>query len=353
MARQGSRGAVAPISAISGKGPNQRACRGGRLVAPWAQPVPPTDHPAGAAISPRTSGTGPNPDAPDHARVIAATDELRRALGVATSSLDPTGLEPLVARALHRMRAALADHEPSAAVWHWVARGLEPADDASALDERRWEDLALLDALRQDHPAAVALVNGPLRQRVLDAAQAQGADPNTAHDLFQARLARLLGAPERIGYTGRGHLASWLKRCVINDWLNHTKREARLEPDDALARILVSPHPEPELVSGVHARTFREALLVAFEAIDPADRQLLRLIHVDELSAQQAGAILGLHRVSIQRRLALAREALRARTKAVLSERFGLAQHEVSTLIRSLLDGFHVTVSRLLGSESE
>jgi RNA polymerase sigma-70 factor (ECF subfamily) len=284
--------------------------------------------------------------------VVEARLALVRALdpGLAEALRDHPDLEPALVDAIGRMRAATR-REPGPDVWFLVARGLAPGDLPPALGERHWEDLAILDAFRSDDAHAVTLVNGPIRERTLAAVVSAGADLDTANDLFQSRIARLLGPLERIGYTGRGRLTTWLKRCVVNDFLNHSRRESRLDADDALTRVLVSANPEPSLVAQLQAPVFREALRIAFDALPGDDRQLLRLVHIDGLSAQQAGAILGLHRVSIQRRLGVARDNLRTRTKTVLHERFGLAAGEVTTLIRSLLEGFHVTVSALLADK--
>lgn len=283
---------------------------------------------------------------------IEAIHALREALEPATAARLETAsaLEAAVATGLARARAAWPGLAPGADLMRLVAAGLAPDELApEAIAGRRWEDLALLDGFRRRHEPAVALMTGTIAGRAADALVEQGAGRDVASDVVHERLTRLLGPIARIGYAGRGSFAGWFRRCALHDWRNFAAREARLTDDASLEVALIGDDPEAALVAGVHGAVFRQALMIAFaEGLDEEERRLLRMIHIDGLSARQVGAVLGLHRVTVQRRIAGATERLREHTLRVLRQRFGLAEREISTLIRSLLGRFEVTLSRLL-----
>lgn len=256
-----------------------------------------------------------------------------------------------VGPALDAIDKAQPGFTPSVEMWGLAARTV--ASGEVTADALRWVDLALVDGFRRGHAGCVEVVMGPVVEIGRAALTGAGATPSEAEDLIQDRLARLLGPLEQIGYGGRGALAAWFRRCVTRDLVSHQRR-ARLMPAVSRGSLLRSPllATEPELAPArIYSKQLEESLSVALSALDAADRRLLRLIYVDGLSAQQAGAALGgLHRVSVQRRLAAARAELKANTLMTLKERFGLDPVEAESMLRSLVGWYAPTLSELLGA---
>lgn len=256
-----------------------------------------------------------------------------------------------VGPALDAIARAQPGYTPSHELWVLAARSV--ASGEVAADALRWVDLSLVDGFRRGHAGCVELVMGPVVEVARAALIGAGAAPSEAEDLIQDRLARMLGQVDQIGYGGRGALAAWFRRCVTRDLVSHQRR-ARLMPAVSRGSLLRSPllAAEPELAPGrLYTSELKESLAVALSALDPADRRLLRLIYVDGLTAQQAGAALGgLHRVSVQRRLTAARAELKATTLKTLKERFGLDPVEAESMLRSLVGRYAPTLSELLGA---
>jgi|GEM_PF-3083010 len=263
---------------------------------------------------------------------------------------DP-GLDDVIAEALDRVAAAWPWYCPTSDLFSLAGAGLEDEEsDAATLSRRQWADLALLEGFRRAVPEAAEVVNDLLARHAADAALTRGATADQADDLVQERLSRLLLPLDAVKYRGRGRLAAWLRRCVVNDWIDATRRKrmVSLESIDVDAHAAVVLEAEVESVARRFRPHFRVALGAAFDALPDRDRTMLRMIHIDGLTAKQVGAVLGMHRGSVQRRLGLLRDGLRTSVIEHLERRFGIGASEASSVLRAFAGRLDQTLSRLM-----
>jgi RNA polymerase sigma-70 factor, ECF subfamily len=75
----------------------------------------------------------------------------------------------------------------------------------------------------------------------------------------------------------------------------------------------------------------------------------LRLHYVDRLSIDRIGTLYRIHRATAARQLTRVRDALIARTRALLGERLGVTESELASLLRLLESTVDVDLVELLG----
>ena len=285
--------------------------------------------------------------------VVQARAELLAALPAAPAEqlAADAELDATLEAALARVAAAWPWYQVDGSLFALVAAGLDEGEaSASVLAHRRWEDLALLSAFRGGHPEAAGVVNSVLVPHVAAVVRARGAAADVADDLVQDWLCRLLGPIEAVKYSGRGHLGAWLRQCVLHDWIDAARKASDVSLEaidlDAYAAELVDL--EADTVAARFRPHFRAAVTAAVATLAERDRTLLRLVHVDGLTARQAAAVLGVHRVSLQRRLGVVRRSLRTEVIAQLDGRFQLGAGAASSVLRAFAGRLDQTLTRLL-----
>ncbi|MCA9517333.1 MAG: hypothetical protein KC635_20475 [Myxococcales bacterium] len=284
----------------------------------------------------------------------------------------PDDLDEGLARGLVLARAAWPWYDPGDELWTLVATYLADAPDgagpgspsrdqpAARLDDLRWTDAALVDAFRRGVSAAAAVVVEsllPTIRRRVAAGYGLGTTDPTLDDVCQSALCRLLDRDRPLGYAARGSFAGWLGRCVHRDLIKAGRTPARTREDLDLVLALATPPsglvvapPDP---GRAYAPYLHQALHEACRALDVTDRRLLRFIHVTHLSAARAAALLGLHRVTAQRRVQTLRGVLRRDVARILRERWGLDPNDVDSLGRALGGALEPHLSRALASVTD
>jgi RNA polymerase sigma-70 factor, ECF subfamily len=212
----------------------------------------------------------------------------------------------------------------------WLAfhagRGLAPA--VVALESSCFSDLAAV-----------------LRARRADAAEAD--------EIVQRVRDRLLVAPPGetpriLSYAGRGDLRAWVRIAAVRTWLNAKRETKRTEStDDALAEM-ASSDLELEILKGKYREVFRRVFLEAVAHLEPPTKLLLKLHYLDRLSMDEVGKILGVHRLTVLRRLERARQELAESTKERLETELRLAPPEVESLLRLIQSRLDVSLQNAL-----
>jgi RNA polymerase sigma-70 factor (ECF subfamily) len=171
--------------------------------------------------------------------------------------------------------------------------------------------------------------------------------PSAEIEDAEARLwTRLLvgdvGGPRISGYAGTGSLRAWLRRCAAHEALA-TLRRRRPELADGREWALPDPGDDPErgLLAAEHASAFRDVFAAAVASLDPREREVLRAAVLDGESSVQIAGRYGVHRVTVARWLAAAREKLARRTGRMLRDRLG-------PLARVALSRVDITLPRVL-----
>jgi RNA polymerase sigma-70 factor (ECF subfamily) len=177
-------------------------------------------------------------------------------------------------------------------------------------------------------------------------------DPAVVAEVRQLVRARLLvgdGGPPRIGeYAGAGRLGSWLRVVTVRVHANHLRgRRVHVPFDEAdHAPLLIAP--ELAALRERHRADLEAALRLAFEALPARDRTLLRFHYLDGLTLEQLAAMYAVHRATVARWLAAARERVVDAAAAELRTRIGIADDELSSWLGLLQSGLDVSLSGIL-----
>jgi len=257
--------------------------------------------------------------------------------------------------------ATLADGELAATL---AERLVAQPDVTAAVARLRVEDLFLARWCASGDPRAIA---------AFERAHASDFDgvlarfrrlPLSEDELRQAlRIKLFVGASPRIGnYSGFGFLQNWLRVTALRALVDiaRTENARRLEElidDDEFAGI-ASPSA-PGLASAEIQRAMKQAFARAVAELSPRQRNFLRHAHVDQLTLDQIAALYAIHRATVARTLAQAREALIAITRRELAALCGVSEDALESIVRAADSRIDLSLSRVLaaplaeGSESD
>lgn len=215
-------------------------------------------------------------------------------------------------------------------------------------------DLYLACACLAGDRAALAALDARVIAKLDKAVAGVDPSPDFVDELRQRVRERLLvGSPPRLTeYAGQGSLLGWARTVAVRLALNLKRDLGRETPEDdeVLAELpLTGRDVELDFVRAQHREDFTTAFREALAALEPRERNALRLSYVDRLSIDQIGAIYGAHRATAARWLAAAREKLVDGTRARLSERLKLTASEVDSLLGALQSNLEVSLNRFLG----
>lgn len=178
---------------------------------------------------------------------------------------------------------------------------------------------------------------------------------DVADEVRQALGERLLvprgDEPGRIvDYRGRGSLESWLRSAAVRLALNAERGDRRRRratgaaADEALP---VDADPELAYLRRRYRPALEGALREAMAALEPRDRVLLRLHHLERVGVHRIAISYGVHRATVSRWLVAAYRALLDEVRRLLRERLPLSAPECDSLIRALQSGLDVALSGL------
>ncbi|HEU0031743.1 MAG TPA: sigma-70 family RNA polymerase sigma factor [Kofleriaceae bacterium] len=255
----------------------------------------------------------------------------------------------------HRAYPALAfdDRELATAIG---ARA--PAGDLSGYLERcRAGDLALAMVASRGSTAAIAELERTFRTTI-DATCRRFAGPGqSADDLKQILRAKLFvaekdHAPKIADYAGQGFLDNWLRVTAVRVFLDLAKRKDRVREAPADDEdVLALPEPADlalDVVKAEYRQAVAEAMHRAAQKLEAGDRHLLRQHLVAGLSIDQLGPVLGIHRATVARRIARAKEQLVAETRRELAAKLKLEEHDLDEVLGLVMSRLDVSIAKLL-----
>lgn len=164
------------------------------------------------------------------------------------------------------------------------------------------------------------------------------------------------GAEPRIRrYRGRGTLLAFLRVAAVRmarGLLRGHRRRGEIS-EDALDP-LAGPTLDPELayLKRLYRAEFARAFRTGLEALETRDRTLLRYSLVDQLSIDKLAALYGIHRSTVARHIARARERLVATTQQALRDALEVDDDTLASILRLCESSADVSARRLL-AESE
>jgi len=151
------------------------------------------------------------------------------------------------------------------------------------------------------------------------------------------------GSPAKIAeYDGKGALANWVRVVAMRAALNLRQRSPRgVEEAGREREDPATADPEIAYLKRRYGEAFNTAFRGAVAALDHEPRELLRLHFVDGLTLDELAARAGVHRATIARRLAAAREAVADEARRLLRAALGASDAELASLagiIRSQIE---------------
>lgn len=211
--------------------------------------------------------------------------------------------------------------------------------DATVADD----DVRLAIACARGDEAALSDFDARYRP-VIEAAVRRLGDPDFVQDVAQLVRRRLLMAEEgstpRIAeYGGRGSLSRFVQAVAVRTALKaRQQRQHQLGLHDRGDALLELPahgdDPELELVKLRYRAEFKAAFAAALDALEPSLRAAVRQVYGDGLTLAEVGKLYGWSVPTASRRLAAAREALLAGTRAHLAEKLRLDPRGVDSVLR-------------------
>jgi RNA polymerase sigma-70 factor (ECF subfamily) len=266
-------------------------------------------------------------------------------------------LEEILAAHVEAARAAWPELAPAShqLVDHLALR--LPSDaDVAALRQLRAADLHIARLAASGDERAIAAFEARYFGEVDLAAARMRAAADQAGEIKQ-RLRRILFVrdgdrpPAAESYAGRGDLRGWVRVTAVRELhrlLARENRELRIA-DDAFLEVL-SPADDPELgyLRERYRRELGEAIGAAIAGATPRERDVLRYHILDGLNIEQIGKLYGVHRATVARWIAAAREGIFARAREELSRRFGIAADEVDSIVRLVQSRLDVSMERVL-----
>jgi RNA polymerase sigma-70 factor (ECF subfamily) len=246
-------------------------------------------------------------------------------------------------------------------------RALPGADDgAESYESLRAGDLWLAFHAGQGLAPAIAALEASCFADLGHLLRARRADPGHIDEVIQRLRDRLLvaepgSAPRILGYQGRGDLRAWVRVAAVRTWLN-MKRERAYGAGGAgqvggnIEDVLVAEAGtdlELELLKGKYRELFRRCFAESVQALASGTRLLLKLHYLDKLSMEDVGKVLGVHRLTVLRRLERARAELSEGTKERLETALSLAPSDVDSVLRLIQSHLDVSLERALQSQGE
>lgn len=239
---------------------------------------------------------------------------------------------------------------------HGVQRRFDEYPDAlSTLRGLHAEDFYLACACMLALPEAIAAFDrSHLSQLPVLLSHLRPA-PSFVDEVGQVLRERLLvghdGSPPKIAaYAGDGPLLAWVRTAAVRTALNLMEsRDFQVARDGATAEDLASrDNPEAQLIGRQQQAELLGILRQAFCELPPLQRRALRLHFAETLTGDEIAARLGVHRATVVRWLATARQSLLKETERLFRLRLDLSAHEVQSVVVDTQDRLAVSLSMLL-----
>jgi RNA polymerase sigma-70 factor (ECF subfamily) len=178
---------------------------------------------------------------------------------------------------------------------------------------RRGDEDAAVELVRHLYPLVIKLVRANLPRRMSE------------EDLVQMVMARVFTKLEQ--FSGTVPLEHWVARIAVNTCLNELDKQ-RVRPELRWADLSEEEeqvlqnlaHNESELDSG-QAVAARELVSKMLEALAPADRLVITLMHLEGRSVQEVQQITGWSAPLVKVRAFRARQRMKKHLKILLKEK--------------------------------
>jgi len=244
----------------------------------------------------------------------------------------------------------------------YLARRLpEEAEAERALVEMKAADLYLACACSRGERAALEAFERSYFPDVKAALMRRDSSFGQVEDIQQILFQKLfLGdeehPPKIASYAGRGDLRGWLCVTAVREAIDLFRKVHKEEPvDDGELMDLTATAGDQELayLKRIYRAEFKTAFQKALASLSTRERNVLRHHLLDGLNIDQIGAIYNVHRATVARWIAKARESLLSLTRDVLMERLRVDQTEFESIMRLIQSRLDVSIHHFLKKGDE
>lgn len=170
-----------------------------------------------------------------------------------------------------------------------------------------------------------------------------------------AQAAELIatGASPRIRtWSGTGPLAGWVQVVTLRLATAVKEKEPRGGAEESLAEKLeaVADAPELAVVKRKYRGPVSSALATSLERLDDRQRSLLRMHHLESVSLEALAKLHKVHRATVARWLAEARQGVLDGVRDALMGGQGVGRGEVDSVMMAVHTGLELSLRRLLQS---
>jgi len=235
-----------------------------------------------------------------------------------------------------------------------LATKLAVADDRPALSAAALGELHLAIACARGDATAIAAFERAYLDVVPQALARMKLPVATVEDVRAAVRDKLLLAdpgqlPRILDYAGRGRLRGLVQvtatRMAI-DRIRLEEREAELPPRDLAASTDVAL----SLIKAQYRAAFAAGFARAVAGASRRDRNLLRLHFLGGVTLEQLAQMYGVHRATVVRWLAAAREAVLSATREHVAGAIAAPADELDEMFELVKSRVELSVERLLAS---
>lgn len=184
------------------------------------------------------------------------------------------------------------------------------------------DDLALAFAVTRNSIEALRVIEAEVIPAAALAAGRIDSEPQFVDEvLADLRSKLLVGEPKThplLGYLGLGPLSSWFQVAAMRVALTLKRKRARdttLEEDLIWLEAHAAGDVEQQIAALEGQSVLRQALKAAAQELEPRERNLLRLYHVEDVSSETLGTMYGVHRATVARWISSAHETLAMATR--------------------------------------
>ncbi len=242
----------------------------------------------------------------------------------------------------------------SAFLTHWASRIEAPVESAHELNAYDTESLFLVTGCLQSNAAALQAFDENYLVPLNRILQSMRLSADEVQDVSQElRVLLLVPKDEKPGrlatYTGRGGLAAWLRISAVRLAVRRSQKHASVEESQVLeVAIEQNTDVETAYLKRLYGTFFRGALSNALKALPDDDKTLLAQHYIDNVTLEHLAAAHRVHRSTVIRWLARAKERLVADTEQALKSHANLDTAECRSVMRRVRSELDVSVARLL-----
>lgn len=218
-------------------------------------------------------------------------------------------------------------------------------------------DLYLALACERGSPGAFRALENLTRDDLQAIVRRAGGGRMSYDDLWQAvreRLfvARIEGKTRIATFHGAGSLRGFVRVVATRIALNEATRGFREVSDELDEAMEASEAESPDVayMRELYSSELRELIPLAFARLEASAQLMLRQHYVDGLTLDEMTTLHQVHRATIKRRLADARETVRVGLRELLQAKLGLPHGELERLLASVQSRFRITLQRFLAA---